>query len=433
MLKRLLVIDRSEDIWRLVDYFVSREWHSAQVEGYHPSTRGKPGADFSWSAYDVVLLEAQLGLQGEDGLEWLQALLSQPCFPPAIVLTEDSDEAVTRRARDLGAEATINKNELSSSALNQLLRDVLGRRTANEPLEGDAGSRTGLSREELRAMLSPDTLNSARNVVGLQVDGTAIQVPGYRLVRRVARGGMATVFLAERLEDRLPVILKVLFTEGDNANVQLKRFMREYKLIGYLQHPHVARIYERAFATHFAYIAMEYFPSGDLAERIPLGVSQTNALAYVRQIADGLKTVHGHGIVHLDLKPGNILFRDDDSLALTDFGIAREFRLDDSFAEDDAILGTPYYMSPEQVTGTAVDERSDLYSLGVILFEMLTGRKPYEGDNIAMLVHAHIHERVPRLPQPFANLQPFLDGLLAKDPDERFQRVDELLAALEWL
>ena len=433
MLKRLLVIDRSEDVWRLVDYFVSREWRSARVEGYHPGARGRPSAEFPWSTYDVVLLEAQLGDQGEEGLEWLQGFSRLASFPPAIVLTDDGDEALALRARESGAEAAISKDELSSSQLNQLLRDVLARRTAHESLDGDAGSRTGISREELRSMLSPDTLKSARNVVGLQVDGTAIQVPGYRLVRRVARGGMATVFLAERLEDRLPVILKVLFTEGDNANVHLKRFMREYKLIGYLQHRHVARIYERAFATQFAYIAMEYFPSGDLAERIPLGVSLSNAIAYVRQIADGLRTVHGHGIVHLDLKPGNILFRDDDSLALTDFGIAREFRLDDSFAEDDAILGTPYYMSPEQVTGTAVDERSDLYSVGVILFEMLTGRKPYEGDNIAMLVHAHMHEQVPRLPQQFAKVQPLLDGLLAKDPDERFQRVDELVAALEWL
>ncbi len=154
---------------------------------------------------------------------------------------------------------------------------------------------------------------------------------------------------------------------------------------------------------------------------------------YLRQICEGLMAAHLHDVVHRDLKPGNVLFRGDDTLAITDFGIAKTLDEERSLTSDDVILGTPYYLSPEQVRDGQIDQRSDLYSLGVLLYEMLSGQKPFQGDNVAMLIDAHLHAPIPKLPQELMAFQPLIEGLLAKDPDERFQSAEEVLAAIDWV
>jgi serine/threonine protein kinase len=175
---------------------------------------------------------------------------------------------------------------------------------------------------------------------------------------------------------------------------------------------------------------MEYLPSGTLASRILEGLTSRTALRIVSQVARALDAIHSQGIVHRDLKPANILFRPDGRPVIVDFGLAKNLGWDSSLTVAGQLLATPRYMSPEQCLGHAVDARSDLYSLGAVFYEMLTGRKLFGTENVANLVNAHLHAPVPRLPDRLAGYQPIIDRLLAKDPRERFQSARELFAKI---
>jgi serine/threonine protein kinase len=185
--------------------------------------------------------------------------------------------------------------------------------------------------------------------------------------------------------------------------------------------------------SQYCYIAMEYFPLGHLGTQLDSRLPPAEALHYAREIARGLSIIHTAGVVHRDLKPGNIMLRDDDSVALIDFGISQSAHVarpkgDDASAE---IAGTPYYISPEQAAGAATDERTDLYALGVILYQMLTGEKPYIGVTTDEILDQHRNAALPLLETELAACQPLLNKLMAKDPSQRFGNAREALEALE--
>jgi serine/threonine protein kinase len=204
-------------------------------------------------------------------------------------------------------------------------------------------------------------------------------------------------------------------------------------MISQIRHPHVATIFDRGQTDSHAWIVMEYFLGGDLRERIQQGLTPEQALDYLRQIAEALVAIHARGIVHRDLKPENFMLREDGTLVLAEFGIAKDLSRTMSQTRNGEELGTPYYLSPEQATGTAVDPRSDLYSLGVMFFEMLTGRKPYVADDAPGLIYKHVHEAVPWLPDELVNVQPLLERLMAKSPDDRFATSADALKAIRAL
>ena len=255
-------------------------------------------------------------------------------------------------------------------------------------------------------------------------------VSGYTVVHPIGQGGQAMVYLAEREHDGLRVALKVLDRRLRTNAVFMERFVREYKLISSLNNEHVAKIYDQGFAGEHVFIAMEFLPAGTLATRIHEGLTARAALRIALQIAIALDAIHTRGIVHRDLKPSNILFRADGRPVIVDFGLAKDLGSDTVLTLHGKLLATPRYMSPEQCMGKPVDTRSDLYSLGVMLYEMLTGKKIYDRANPAELVRLHVHEPAPRLPEELAVHQALLDKMLAKSPDERFQNAAEVCAAL---
>src|SRR3954466_4080778 len=256
------------------------------------------------------------------------------------------------------------------------------------------------------------------------------RVPGYSILSIIGQGGQAEVYLAERDHDGLRVALKILDRTLRQDTSFLERFVREYKLVASLQNEHVARIYDQGFAGDYPYLAMEFLPSGTLAARIHEGLGSRDCLRIIGQVARALDAMHSQGIVHRDLKPANILFRPDGRPVIVDFGLLKDLGSTAALTAGDQLLGSPRYMSPEQCLGRRVGARSDLYGLGVVFWEMLTGRKLYENVNVAELVNAHVHSPVPRLPAHLAGYQPIVDRLLAKNPDERFQSGRELFAMI---
>jgi serine/threonine protein kinase len=193
--------------------------------------------------------------------------------------------------------------------------------------------------------------------------------------------------------------------------------------------PLVVEIYDYGVHGGFEYLAMEYLPRGDLKARIQRGVSEQEALHYVAQIAAALQVVHEAGLVHRDLKPPNVMLRDNDSVALIDFGLARSMDASTISTQTGVLLGSPYYMSPEQAQGDGLDARSDFYSLGVICYELLTGQKPYVGATAMEVLQQHVSAPLPTLPAELCRYAPFLARLVAKSRGERFANAAEIIAA----
>jgi serine/threonine protein kinase len=210
--------------------------------------------------------------------------------------------------------------------------------------------------------------------------------------------------------------------------MQFSRFLQEYELISKIRHPNVVRIFDLGISDDHAYIAMEYFQRGDLRGRIGKGIEPRQALQYLSQMAAALQVVHEIGVLHRDLKPGNIMERADGSLAIIDFGLAKHADVNIEMTGTGEIFGTPYYMSPEQGHGQLLDERSDLYSLGVMFYEMLTGKKPFLAPTPMGVIYLHGNAPRPELNSELSVYQPLLNKLLAIEPTDRFASARELVA-----
>lgn len=261
-----------------------------------------------------------------------------------------------------------------------------------------------------------------------------ITIPGYRILRTLGQGGMASVFLAVQESLDREVALKVM-APALAANPEFaERFLKEGKLTAKLQHPNVVTIHDIGCHNGIYYLSAEYIPRGTLKERITdEGLSVGEALNVLCDIAHGLDYAHEKGVVHRDVKPGNVLFRKDGRAVLADFGIAKAMDGSNSSTMAGMSVGTPDYMSPEQARGESVDGRSDLYSLGAMLVEMLTGKPPYEAPDAFSVALSHVTQPTPTLPVQHAWLQPLLNGLMSKMPSERYNTGAAVVAAVQRL
>ncbi len=261
-----------------------------------------------------------------------------------------------------------------------------------------------------------------------------MEIPGYKIDREIGKGGMATVYLATQESLERSVVLKIL-DKVNSADVtdMTQRFIDEGRIVASMHHPNIITIFDIGMAGDELYISMEYVQGGDLKKRMESHVSPKVALDIVEKIGSALGSAHAHNVIHRDVKPANILFRNEDTPLLTDFGIAKQTDQVTDLTSTGIFLGSPNYVSPEQADGKRVDGRTDIYSLGCIFYEMLTGYKPYHSDSVIDIVIQHKTSPVPTLPEKFEIYQPLLDRMMAKNLDDRFASAEVMLMSVKKL
>lgn len=261
-------------------------------------------------------------------------------------------------------------------------------------------------------------------------DSFNIKIPNFTLGKEIGRGGMARVFLGEQLEPKRKVAIKIVTPQGNDPKI-LEDLQKEGDTVAQFSHPNIVTVFSCGVIEQNYYLAMEILAGGDLKQKIESGITELEAFNIMLDMAKALEHAHKRGTLHRDIKPENILFHEDGQAVLVDFGIAKAQNTVSEFTRVGAVVGTPHYMSPERALGKEIDERSDVYALGVVLYEMLMGKKVFDGGDTFAISYAHVHEPIPELPEDKANYQSLLNKLLAKNPDDRFQNTTQLISQLK--
>jgi len=406
---RVLAIDDDESYRLLIAEMLQLAVPQAKVDQYDP-LQGFPGPDFDLGAYDLVLLDYRLG--SENGLDWLRRFKKHEHCPPIVMITGEGSEDVVVQAIKAGADDYLPKERMDRDELKRIVADAM---TAK-----------GLHSNDQTVQLDTQAIASGHPEAGVHIEG-------YRLVRELGEGAVSRVYLVAPEAGGTPIAAKVLREELIHDSDFLTRFLREYEIFGRIRSRHVGRIFSYGFSDNSAYILMEYIGGGDVRTYFAENyVNQGKTLSIFRQLLTALSDVHAAGVVHRDLKPHNVMFREDGSLAMVDFGIARIIG-EPAITQQGTLLGTPNYMSPEMIAGKPVDARSDLYSAGVLLYQILAKRPPFEAETPGELMQKHLHEAPPPLPRAQDEFQPLIDALLAKDPDQRPASAGAALALIEEL
>jgi eukaryotic-like serine/threonine-protein kinase len=401
---RLLVIAERADYRLLVRKHVEIEWPNATLVEHRLGEDAPLEAQFAATGFDAVII---VGVPSNTTAETLAAgLLSKPEFAPIVLIT-------------------LQDAPMPQPAAVRGLHRLYGRKIDRDRL---LRAITAASREHRQSL----SVLRAHPDFDQRYRFGSVMIRGHRCIRQVGSGGMCTIYLAESERAGTLVVLKVFNQVPDVSEriVGFDRFLQEYEIVAGLTHQNIVRIYDLGVADDHAYIAMEHFPSGDLRQRMKTPLLPATALEYLEQIASALHAIHSVGVLHRDLKPANVMLRADGSLCLIDFGLAKANEMSVSLTGTREIFGTPYYMSPEQGHAEDIDARSDLYSLGVMYYEMLTGRKPFTGATAMEVIYKHKRAELPDIAPQLAEYEMLLRRLLAKAPGDRFQSARELLDAI---
>jgi hypothetical protein len=415
---RVLVIADRPEYRLLVRKHIEIEWSDAVVLEHRLGEDQPLDAKFVAAGYDAVIV---VGAPPAESAEILASLLaSRADFAPLVlVLLQDAPGAAAP-----GAAAPPEALPEVPPDTPRLAR-LYGKKVDRERL---VRAITVAAREQKR---SRTALRSRPDFDQMYKFGS-LTIRGHRCIRQVGSGGMCKIYLAESERAGAMVVLKVFSQVPDVSErlVGFDRFIQEYEIVAGLNHPNIVHIYDLGIADDHAYIAMEHFPAGDLRSRMKMPLAPRTAVHFLAQIASALDAIHAVGVLHRDLKPANVMLRVDGTLCLIDFGLAKANELEAELTGSREIFGTPYYMSPEQGHAELIDARSDLYSLGVVFYEMLIGRKPYTGSTAMEVIYKHKRAELPPIEPQYAAYEPMLRRLLAKEPVDRFQSARELLDAV---
>jgi DNA-binding NarL/FixJ family response regulator len=340
----------------------------------------------------------------------LKRLTRQAPRLQTLVIATDGDELRAVSALRKGANDYLPRQLLTPVLLEQRLRAALRRARLRMARERQPLADNAAAQEQSDQELPPS-------------------IPRYAMHKLLGESSRAEVWLATSESQQQKVAVKISRVIADDSGHR-SLFAREYAAVAALSDPGIVEIYDYGFYEQREYLAMEYFSRGDLRRRMQRSFTPRLSLTYLRRIATALQPVHAADMMHLDLKPANIMMRNNGEVALIDFGLVKHM---DSLAGSTLVgvrRGSPYYMSPEQVTGQTLDARSDIYSLGVIFYEMLTGRRPFHGTSVIDLMDAHVNSARPKLPLTLARFEPLLELMMAKNRDERLADAAALLGQL---
>ncbi len=398
-----MVVAARADWCLLVRKHVEIAYPSASIVEHRLGEAPALDEQFTAAGFDAVLVAAAPPAQAAERLA--RSLLGRPEFPPVVLLLLQPPPA-----------------EAPPPAAG--LRRIYGRKIDSAAL---VAAIEEAARENRRLVAA----RRAQPGYDERYRFGSVMIRRHRCIKQVGRGGMCTVYLAESERSGNVVVLKVFSQVPDvsERSIGFDRFLQEYEIVAHLEHENIVRIHDLGVADDHAYIAMEHFPNGDLRQRMKQRLAPDVAFRYLRQIAGALDAIHSVGVLHRDLKPANIMLRNEQSVCLIDFGLAKAGAFDADLTGVREIFGTPYYMSPEQGHAEPIDARSDLYSLGIIFYEMLTGEKPYRGNSAMEVIYKHRRAPLPVLPAEFEAYQALVHKLLAKTPADRFQSARELLEA----
>lgn len=398
---RILILEADRRIGPQLQQFVVKGWQGVSVQSI-ASTLGRFELDSEHvRSFDVVLAGCDFRRDGSSHspeIKALRALTADPAMPPIILLTESGSEYTAVQA-------------IKAGAFDYLPKSLFSREQISAAVDRALASRAGFS-NFVSAHDSP-------------------QIFGYDIRRCLASGTNTSVHTAFSAEQGREVVIKVL-NRGRGSlsrDAQFARFVDEFKILHDIDDPAVADIYDFRVTTRYCYMAMEYFECGHLGLLLRDRHPPLESLRMAMEVAQALSIIHMAGVVHRDLKPSNVMLRKDGTVALIDFGISS--LATSSAGKDRFISGTPYYMSPEQASGEATDERTDLYALGVIMYQMLTGNKPYAGEDADEILKNQRDSPIPQLPDELAAYQPLIDRTLAKEPQDRVPSARELFGMIE--
>jgi CheY-like chemotaxis protein len=398
---RILILEADRKIGSQLLGIVVRSWSAASVQSIAATLENVALDSERFRSFDVVLAGCDFRRDGSaqsPALKALRALAADPGMPPIILLTESGSEYSAAQAIKAGAFDYLPKKLFSREQVVAAVERALATRT---PIGGG------------------------------ETPQGAMRLFGYDIRRCLASTDNSSIHTAYSAEQGKEVVIKTLHRGRGSLSrdAQFDRFMSEFKILHDIDDPAVAEIYDFRVTSRYCYIAMEYFEKGNLGSLLRDPLPPAEALRFAMEIAHSLSIIHMAGVVHRDLKPGNIMLRNDGSVALIDFGISKSAAVPTIVGR--IISGTPYYMSPEQADGKPTDDRTDLYALGVILYQMLTGDKPFSGDDAAEILRSQREEPIPTLPEGLGGYQGLIERLLAKNPAERIPNARELLGLIE--
>jgi hypothetical protein len=409
----VLVAADSEDRRALLMQYVAIEWPNAVVRELDTSASGLAAIESKSIGCDLALVGFAPG-EG-DNLDWLHRMGGRAGATPVVAIIE-GESALAQALLHHGVYCH-DRSTMSTAEMRAALRAALRERTS------------GLDDLDRTAIMDAAASRAGQTTHPMQAPPLQrVEVRGYRLLRKLGKGGMSEVYLAHSSRGGSVCALKILRTERTSSSV-LDLFIEECTIVSGLNSPYVVRIHDHGITDDYVYVAMEFVEGGDLRERISLGIEPGEAVEIFLQLARALDVIHRAGIIHGDVKPQNVMFRDPRSLVLVDFGVSRVIETS-TVLRAGQVVGTPAYISPEHVLGEPMDGRSDLYSAGVVLYEMLTGRKPFAADSVDQLLRLHAEAPIPQLPGGLEAFQGLIDRLMAKRPADRFFGAQELIEYL---
>jgi DNA-binding NarL/FixJ family response regulator len=403
----LLVVGGDSKRLQWLTHHVTSHWPDAQVTTVSAEEPASLSRLIAERAPDAVILQADFADEAAAGTALAQMTRMLQAHPAAycILLADNGSEMSAVRALKSGAKDYLPLARITRDQLLAAITEACSKRRA--------------------------AAQATKTLIHSGAESSGIEVPGYSILKQIATSNFSQVFLARSTRLRRNVVLKVM-NRGESSREldDAERFQREYEIISSITHRAIAEIYDFGSLPRHLYLAMEYFPCGDLRDRLRNPLSVDESLYYLRAIAEALRVIHVFGILHRDLKPANVMLREDNSPVLIDFGLARRSMDATGTTGAGQVLGSPYYISPEQAQGQRVDARTDLYSLGIMFYEMLTGQRPYGGRSAVAIMSQHAASPVPILPEAMAAQQPLIDRLMAKQQSARYASADELLADL---